>query len=366
MLRYRSSGWHNLLEGALERRARFVRFQFPRFLNEPLGLFRLFLAHSDLPISRLIGQTLANDAADGFDGPLEILDAEGAALIIPEIELGEVTMKVFLGAMLIDALHAALEDAEKAFDGIGVDRAASVLMAIMGHNAMLGEVPANRLVVGCFVGHQPRFAGKVLTNQRPDGADFEVFDDHAAGLAGVAVYQRQNLVLVGVAPALLLVLRLDGQVAANEGFVNLDGTATDAERGESATAHSFPDPVAHEPRSFEGDAQGAVQLVRADPLLARTNQEDGLKPNVQLDVARLEDGADLDGEWLAAVIALVHANAGALAFQLAAAIDHAAVRANAAIGPDARLDKLVCGFFIVKVGCREYGHDFDPFRVPNI
>ena len=74
MLRYRSSGWHNLLEGALERRARFVRFQFPRFLNEPLGLFRLFLAHSDLPISRLIGQTLANDAADGFDGPLEILE----------------------------------------------------------------------------------------------------------------------------------------------------------------------------------------------------------------------------------------------------------------------------------------------------
>ena len=100
----------------------------------------------------------------------------------------------------------------------------------------------------------------------------------------------------------------------------------------------------HEPRGFQGHAQSPMQLVRADAFLARANQEHRLKPDMQLDVAGLEDGADLDSEGLAAAIALVGAYAGAIALQLAyAVLAGATVRANGAIGPHAGLDKFIGG-----------------------
>ena len=282
-----------------------------------------------LRISSLIRESLANDAPKHALGAPLVINAKRDALIIPEIELGKIAVKMALRTVLIDALHATFEDREIALDGVGVNFAASVFTAIVADHAMRGEAPANRLVVGSFVGHQPRFSGKVLTHQWPDGAGFEVVNDHAPHLAAIAVNQRQNLVLVSVAPALLLVLRFNGLVVADESLVSLDGSAASAERGEVATAHRFADAMAHEPSGFQGHAQGTMQLVRADALLAGANQEDRLQPDMQLDVACLEDGADLDGERLAAGIALVGAYAGAFAFQLAAAIDHAAVRANA-------------------------------------
>ena len=56
----------------------------------------------------------------------------------------------------------------------------------------------------------------------------------------------------------------------------------------------------------------AVKLVAGDALLAAGQQIDGLQPQVQRDVALLEDGADLHAELLAAGVALVEADAGAL------------------------------------------------------
>ena len=75
-----------------------------------------------LPISRSIGKPPANDTAKGLLCPLGIAHAKRDPLIIPEIILSEIAVKVLLSAMLVDALHAALEDAEIAFDGVGVDR----------------------------------------------------------------------------------------------------------------------------------------------------------------------------------------------------------------------------------------------------
>lgn len=108
--------------------------------------------------------------------------------------------------------------------------------------------------------------------------------------------------------------------------------------------------MAHEPGGFEGHAQGPVKLVGADALLAGGNQEDSLQPEMQLDVAGLEDGSNLDGKGLPAGIAFVGAYAGALALQLAAAFHGAAVRADTPVGPYAGLDKLVGRFFVVKMG----------------
>lgn len=53
-----------------------------------------------------------------------------------------------------------------------------------------------------------------------------------------------------------------------------------------------------------------MQLIRADALLAGRHEENGLQPQVQRNVRGFKDGADLDGEGLAAGVALANADPG--------------------------------------------------------
>ena len=60
-----------------------------------------FLAICDhLPISRSIGQPLANNPPEDFVGTRSIVNSELDAVAIPEIELGHVAMQMLLGAVL--------------------------------------------------------------------------------------------------------------------------------------------------------------------------------------------------------------------------------------------------------------------------
>ena len=61
-----------------------------------------------MPVSCLIGQPLANDAAKRGFGALLVINAKRDPLIIPEIELREIAMKMLFGTVLIDAFHDAL------------------------------------------------------------------------------------------------------------------------------------------------------------------------------------------------------------------------------------------------------------------
>ena len=47
-----------------------------------------------------------------------------------EIELGKVAVKMLFAAVLIDALHAALEDRVEAFDGVRCDERSGLAVAI--------------------------------------------------------------------------------------------------------------------------------------------------------------------------------------------------------------------------------------------
>ena len=55
-------------------------------------------------------------------------------------------------------------------------------------------------------------------------------------------------------------------LAADKGFIGLDGLAFAAERG-TIVLHGFAHAVAHEPRGFVGDAEHAVDLMGAHALL---------------------------------------------------------------------------------------------------
>ena len=274
---------------------------------------------------------------------------------------------MLFGTMLIDALHPALENAEEAFNGVGVDRTAPVFANAMPHEVMLGEIAGEKLVLPGFVGHHDCAAVNVSLQDRHNVLGLQALDHHASRLAGGAVNETQNFIFVGIAPTLFLAFWFHTTVNADKGFIHFDNPSVGAENQPVAILHGLADTMSHEPCGFQGHAQGAVKLIGAYTLLARANQEHRLKPDMQLDVAGLEDGPDLHGERLATAIALVGAYTGAVAFQLAyAVLAGATVRANGSIGPHAGLDKLICCLFIVKVGGAQYRHDVSPSDVDTV
>ena len=59
-----------------------------------------------------IGEALAARASEQVIGALGIFDAKGRATVVAEIELRKVAVQVGFAAMLVSAVHAALEDGE--------------------------------------------------------------------------------------------------------------------------------------------------------------------------------------------------------------------------------------------------------------
>ena len=112
-----------------------------------------------------------------------------------------------------------------------------------------------------------------------------------------------------------------------------------------------------------GDLQGAVQLVGRDALLAGGHKVHRLQPNVQGELALLEDGPDPHGELALALAALLQAHPDAL---LHVGLDgrdaaHAAAgRAHRALRPQNALDLGKGGGFIVEVRGGEDGHSGFP------
>ena len=85
------------------------------------------------PVSRscLIGEPLALRAGQCEIGALHVVDAKPDAMRVTEVELVQIPLQVRLRDVLVDAVNAALEDREIAFNGVGVDVAANVFLTPM-------------------------------------------------------------------------------------------------------------------------------------------------------------------------------------------------------------------------------------------
>ncbi len=138
---------------------------------------------------------------------------------------------------------------------------------------------------------------------------------------------------------------------ADVGFVHLNSQAFAAHRREIAIiAHRFPDPIAHKPSAFDRNTKHASKLIAADTLLAGTHEEGSLQPNVQLDMAGLEHGADRHAALLSAGVALVEAGARCITAHPLHALHSAAMRAHRAMRPNDAFQLGVSGGFILEVG----------------
>lgn len=107
-----------------------------------------------------VGQTLADDAAQRRNGTVTVVAAKRLAIVIPKLELCQIAMQVRLAAMLIDALHAAFEDAEIAFDRVAVDGGQLIIdvwtAAVIGR-AVRRKVLGDAAIDVALVGHNDRF-----------------------------------------------------------------------------------------------------------------------------------------------------------------------------------------------------------------
>src|SRR6185312_718993 len=87
------------------------------------------------------------------------------------------------------------------------------------------------------------------------------------------------------------------------------------------------------PSRLVGDAERAVQLVRADTLFARRHEAEGEQPLVKRDMAPLEDRADPYRELLAAIAAVPPSRPHRCTAERCDLLHAAAERADDAIGP---------------------------------
>jgi len=82
-----------------------------------------------------------------------------------------------------------------------------------------------------------------------------------------------------------------------------------------------------------------------------------LQPKAQRNMARFEDGSDLDSKGLAAFVALADADASRVTLHQTNArwVGVAAMRADDAVCPNSRFNIVVSGLFIVEVAIGKNG-----------
>jgi hypothetical protein len=269
------------------------------------------------------------------------------AVVISELELGNVQRHV-LGADLVErADNAAFEDAPKAFNRVRVNRADNVFMSAVADAGVLRIFAAQRVVGAQVVGgEQADFVGRGFANEAGQSLAVETIYDPRNDVA-LALDCTNDTDLAGAGPArtaITLVPMLVAGLSADVGFVNLDD------------AHEFPkflvlerraDAVAHVPSGLIGaEAHVAVDLPGANALLAGRHKVDDAKPLPQIDVRVLENRPDKMREAVSATLPTVRALPAV--FQGFEGIDvrAATARAIGPIRPAASHQVTVAGFLV--------------------
>src|SRR2546430_16710258 len=96
-----------------------------------------------LCVSPPICQALAGDALERDCSTLFIRHTELGAIVVSEVELGDIALKMLLANMVIRSDQAALEDVEEALGGIDMSGSASVFALSMGDGGMFAKLRAN-------------------------------------------------------------------------------------------------------------------------------------------------------------------------------------------------------------------------------
>jgi hypothetical protein len=146
---------------------------------------------SSLAVSCCIGQSATNDAAKCILAALSVLNAEGGAVVVTELKLRDVAVQMLLGAMLIDALHAALENRKAAFDSVRVNAATAILTGTMIHSTVAKvHMPKLATILRGLVRHNVRFPVNVPQDDRDQRLASYIVHHERTALAALAMDKR--------------------------------------------------------------------------------------------------------------------------------------------------------------------------------
>src|SRR5438552_5067065 len=124
--------------------------------------------------SRSIGEPLSLGTDQGACRAVEIIDAERGAVVVPEIELGEVAVKVRLANVEIAAVNPALQNRKEILGGVGVGVASHVFVLAVRDSFMAGEQAADMPVVVRLVGAEVAREIDVLDDDRAQGRGSDI------------------------------------------------------------------------------------------------------------------------------------------------------------------------------------------------
>jgi hypothetical protein len=316
----------------------------------------LILASADRPIPRrqwhlallvvwwrslcepLVRQPLAGHAVNEAIEAVERMNFD-VAFVQPERKFVNVSAKMLLAGMVVNADDPALENRENALNAVRRDIIADIFTSAVIDRIVI-ECGADARIRAGFVRVQGRTCLNMLMYGGLDGFPIGAADRHRYS-ASTTLAHSKNRRLADRATARfeLLVFVLILFDPADIGFVNFDDPAKFAQ---VLTAAGFPQTVEHEPSRFLRNPDFLGELHGRNALARRHKQVHRVNPLVQRNVAALEDRPGAHREVLFALVAAVEATS-----PCCDALAHTAHRATRAIGPKPPL-KIRPGRFLVR------------------
>jgi hypothetical protein len=213
------------------------------------------------------------------------------AVVVAELEFGDVQRQI-LGADLVEcADYAAFEDRPEALDRVRVDRADDVLTLAVVNDTVWELLIKPAIAAPLVSAKQANLLGHRAAYKAPENVAAHAVDNARNNLS-LALdstndrnFARADPASSSASAALVLVPVL-GE-ASDEGFIYLDDAHQLAEVFVGkASAH----PVAHVPsRAIRAEAHHSMHLQRADPFLAGQHQVDDTEPLAERLIGVLKD-----------------------------------------------------------------------------
>jgi hypothetical protein len=231
-----------------------------------------------------------------------IEDVRVVAVVEAEGKLVQIQGQIGFADVVVGSDHAALQQAPKGFDAVGVDVAAYIDALTMSDDLMriVGNLPISRVLVCCQQGH---LVGYGLFNEPIKCGAVCSFDSFADNVAFPTDGSNDWHLIAGLTacPMRLFVPMAVLVLTADVGFINFDFAKKLSEVG---ILHRGPDAYAHIPsRPVVTASNLAMDLKRADSLFALGHQINDLKPSSQGVVGVFEDGFADNREPVAVLLA---------------------------------------------------------------
>src|SRR5712675_2001625 len=127
-----------------------------------------------LCVSPPIRQALPSDAFERVICALCVSHAKCGAIVVSEIELGDIALKMLLANMVIRPDQTALQDVEEGFRRVCVNVAAHVFALPVRDGRMSAEFIANGYVSAGFISHKMRFRSNLAAQDRRESLGIDV------------------------------------------------------------------------------------------------------------------------------------------------------------------------------------------------